>query len=183
MRTVLSVEQKLETAEDHPLAVEGHRLRIHHLRKPRVLHHLRIDPIAVRARLVHDPGENHGLAGLELDAARERRPLSDLDIVGDIFPELESAVTAPNLAHRLGHATVGLEILLRDWHDESIDVSHVNAPFCCAQKSNWTCRLRVTGDRAAWAATGPAPPALIARRAFSGWQGHSRNPCRPFRPC
>ena len=37
----------------------------------RVLHHLRVDPIAVRARLVRDVGEHHRLAGLELDAPRE----------------------------------------------------------------------------------------------------------------
>src|SRR5262249_13606123 len=148
-----------------------------------VLHHFRIDPIAVRARLVHDPGENHGLAGLELDAAWERRPLSHFDVVGDIFPELESAVTAPNLAHRLRHATVGLEVLLRDWHDESIDVSHVNAPFCCAQKTQLDVQAAWQQDRAAWAATGLLPPPLIARQALSGWPGHSRNPCRPCRPC
>src|SRR5258708_32247201 len=90
--TALRADQELEPAKDHALAVEQHRLRIHHLGESRVLHDLRVDAIAMRARLVHDPGEDHGLAGLELDALRERRPLSDLDVVGDELPELERAV-------------------------------------------------------------------------------------------
>src|ERR1700704_434032 len=96
--TALRADQELESAEDHALAVEGHRLRIHHLCEPGILHDFRVDAIAMRARLVDDPGEDHGLAGLELDALRERRPLSHLDVLGDVFPELEGAVIAPDLA-------------------------------------------------------------------------------------
>ena len=95
----------------------------------RVLHHFRVDAIAMRSRLICDPGEDHGLTGLELDAARERRPLSNLDVFRDVFPELEGAVIAPNLACLPRHAAIGLQIFLRNGHDESIHVLHVNAPL------------------------------------------------------
>src|SRR5436309_9725440 len=108
---VLHLEQNLEAAEDHAFAVERHRLRIHHLREPRILHDLRVDAVAVGARLVCDPGEDHGLALLELDAARERRPLARLDVVGDAFAILERAALPPDLAGLLRHAAVVLGIL------------------------------------------------------------------------
>ena len=70
---LLRLDHDVEPAVDHALAVEGHRLRIHHLGEARDLSCLSVDAIAMGARLVDDPGENHCFAGLELDAAWERR--------------------------------------------------------------------------------------------------------------
>src|SRR5437763_13473146 len=108
----LGADQKFEAAKDHALAVEGQRLRVHHLREPRVLHHFGIDAIAMRTRFIRDPREDDCLAGLELDAARERCPLAKLDVVGDVLAEIESAVIAPNPARLFGHAAVSLELVL-----------------------------------------------------------------------
>src|SRR3546814_17089001 len=64
-----------EPAPDHALAVERHALRIH-AGEARVGHHLLVDAIALRARLVDDPCKHPDLAGLELDALRERGVLA-----------------------------------------------------------------------------------------------------------
>src|SRR6266568_5837780 len=45
------IDQDLEPAPEHALAVERHRLRVHHLRHALVLHDLGGDAVAVRARL------------------------------------------------------------------------------------------------------------------------------------
>ena len=52
----------LEPAPNHALAIEWQVFRIHHFGKPRVLHHLGIDLIAVLAGLVDDPGKPDRLA-------------------------------------------------------------------------------------------------------------------------
>src|SRR5712691_12492172 len=48
------IDQDLEPAPEHALAVERHRLRVHHLRYALVLHDLGVDAVAMRSRLVHD---------------------------------------------------------------------------------------------------------------------------------
>jgi hypothetical protein len=58
------VDDDLEAAVDHPLGVERHRLRVHLVGQPRVLHHLGVDAVAMRSRPEHDPGEHHRLASL-----------------------------------------------------------------------------------------------------------------------
>ena len=63
------VDQDLESAVDHALVVEGHRLRVH-LGQPRVLHYLGVDLVAMRARLEHDPREHRRLARLEREQPR-----------------------------------------------------------------------------------------------------------------
>src|SRR3954451_821844 len=127
-RNASPLDQNLEPAEDHPFAVERQGLRIHYACHPRVLHDLGVDAVAMRPRPVHDVGKDHGLATLELDAARERRPLSHFDIVGDAFAKSERAVIAPDLAELLRNAAVDLEILGRDRNDESIDIGHRTSP-------------------------------------------------------
>ena len=97
---------------------------IHHRFEPRIGHHLGVDPVALRARLVGDPGEHHGLARLQLDAARKRGELADLDVVGDPFAVIQRAVFAPDLAGFLRHPGVGREVFLRDGDDEAIDIGH-----------------------------------------------------------
>src|SRR5262245_21487928 len=83
---------RLEPAVDHALGVERHRLRVHHAGEARVLHHLRVDAIPVRARLEDDPRKEHDLAGLELDALRKRGELSWLDVIREALDVLERAV-------------------------------------------------------------------------------------------
>src|SRR3954447_4166143 len=123
-----SLDQHLESAQDHPFAVERQSLRIHDARHPRVLHDLGVDAVAMRPRLVQDVGKDHGLAALELDAARERRPFSHFDIVGDAFAKCERAVIAPDLAELPRNAAVHLEIPGRNRNDESIDIAHRTSP-------------------------------------------------------
>src|SRR5207237_5022001 len=69
-RGYLHLHQVLEPAIDQPLAVEWRRFRIHHRLEPRIGHHLGVDLVALRAGFISDPGEDHGLARLQLDAAR-----------------------------------------------------------------------------------------------------------------
>src|SRR5688572_32682575 len=124
----LGVDQNLETAVDHALRVEGHRLRIHHVSQARVFHYLRVDTIAMRARFKYDPRKHHRLTGFELDALGEGRALSRFYVVGDAFPELEGAVLEPDLARLLGNAAIGPQVFLRDGQDKSIDVLHLKPP-------------------------------------------------------
>ena len=82
-------DQDLESAVDHALAVEGHRLRIHHLCQARIFHYLCVHAIAMRSRLEHDPREHHRLAALELDPSRERNhPLYIEVVTGALLPPL-----------------------------------------------------------------------------------------------
>src|SRR5882672_2379196 len=76
----LRLDEDLEAAVEHAFVVEGHGLGIHHLR---------VDAITMRARLEHDPRERHRLAGLELDASRERHAHLHVQVVADTFPVLE----------------------------------------------------------------------------------------------
>src|SRR4030095_8107925 len=119
-----ALDQDLESAPEHALAVERHCLGVHHLRQPRILHDFRIDAIAFRARLVDDVGEHDRLSGLELDALRERRVLARLDVVGDALDVFEGAVVAPDLTRLLRHAPIGCQVLLRNGYYISIYVSH-----------------------------------------------------------
>src|SRR5512144_2398126 len=85
----------LETAVRHPLHVERHRLRVHHRLQTRVLHHLRVDPISVSARLVDDPGEDDRLARLGLRQAGKAP--ARFQVIPYGFDVVEGAVLAPHL--------------------------------------------------------------------------------------
>src|SRR6266576_3741996 len=123
------LHETLEPAIDHALGVERQRLGVHHAGQPLVGHHPGVDAVALRARLVGDPGNHHGLARLELDAARERGALADLDVLGHPFAIFQRAMLAPDLARLLCQAAVGLEIFLRHRDNKSIDVSHLRSSF------------------------------------------------------
>src|SRR5262249_4675011 len=125
----LEINHSLEAAPDHALGVEGHRCRIHHLGEALILHHFRIYAVAVGARLVDDVGEEDGLAGLLLDAARKGRSLSPRDVIGDAFAKLQRTVLAPDLACLCRHTAVRRELLLWNRHEKSIDVTHPTAPW------------------------------------------------------
>src|SRR5687768_10639288 len=102
----LDVDHDFEPAPEHTLSVERHRLRIHIGRDAGVFHDLGIDAIAVGPRLVHDPRENHRLAGLQFHTLRKRRDLSRLDVVGDALTKLERAVLAPDLSSLASQAAI-----------------------------------------------------------------------------
>src|SRR5258706_1873689 len=118
------VDDDLEAAEDHALAVERHRLRIHHVFQARIGHHLLHDPVAVRAVLVDDVREPHHLVLLQLHRLRERSPLSRLHVVGDALLVVERAMVAPDLPGRARHLHVRLALLLRYRQYEPVHVSH-----------------------------------------------------------
>ena len=101
---------------------------LHHLGDARVFHHLRHHLVAMRARLVDDPGEHDRLALLELHAARERGALAVRNVVGDAFIELQRAMLEPDLRGLLRHAAVCGELLLLHRKDKSIDVVHCDLP-------------------------------------------------------
>src|SRR5687768_18585704 len=75
------------------------------------------------ARLEHDPGEDHGLAGLGPEPAREGRSPFDAQVLADALTVLEGAVLAPDLAGLLCHPAVGVHVLLRHRQDVAIDIS------------------------------------------------------------
>ncbi len=70
----LGFDQDPESAVNHSLAVERHRLWVHHPRQARVLHHLGVDAVAMRARLEHDPRKNKVSPGLSLTLRRNATP-------------------------------------------------------------------------------------------------------------
>src|SRR5712691_186829 len=125
------IDHDLEPAPEHALAVERHGLRVHHLRQALVLHDLGVDAVAMRARLVHNVGEHHRLAGFQLDALRERGVLARFDVVGQALDVFQRSVVPPDLARRLRHAPVGRQFPLRDRYHNSIYVLHVSPPMSC----------------------------------------------------
>jgi hypothetical protein len=116
----LPIYDRLESAVDHPLDVEGHLLvRLHAL----VGHHLRVHLVTVRARLVGDEGEHDGLVALGLHAQRERRDLALRHVVGDALAVVQRAVLHPDLAGLAGDPAVVGDLVLRYRQYESIDVA------------------------------------------------------------
>src|SRR5882672_990288 len=147
---MLEGNHPLEPAEHHALAVERHRLRIHHVREPRILHRLRVHTIAILARFVNDPREPHLFALLELHALREGSVLADFDVVSHALVVTECAVVRPNLAGLQGHLLVLVAIAARYRNHESVDIGHDSSPWpnCSAasraynslSRSNCSCR-------------------------------------------
>lgn len=112
----------LKPAEGHVLDVERHRLQIH-IREARVLHHLCLDAIAMHSRLEYDPRKKHCFAAFELDHVRKRHSHLYVQLVADVFPELEVSVL-PHLTPTglLRDAAVSIDIALRHCQNKSIDV-------------------------------------------------------------
>src|SRR5437899_5949934 len=118
------IDHDLESAPEHALAVEWHRLRVHHLRQALVLHDLGHDAVAMRARLVHDVGEHHRLAGFQLDALRERRALARLHVIGRALVILERAVLAPDFSGKPRQAAIRRQLPLRYRYHDCVHVVH-----------------------------------------------------------
>src|SRR5688572_27945004 len=127
------IDNRPESAVHHALHIKRHRFRIHLRGELRILHHLGIDAIAMRPRLVDDPGEHHRLAWLQSSQARERNAHLHLEVVAEALAELERAVLSPDATRFLRYTAVGVDVLLRDGDDESVDVWHRVLP--CKRKS------------------------------------------------
>src|SRR5687768_790906 len=80
-------------------------------------------------RFVDDPREHHRLAGLQFDRAPERHPHLHVEVIAYAFPEFERPVVAPDPGCRPGHPAIGLHLLLRDGHNESVDIWHRTPPW------------------------------------------------------
>src|SRR5712691_8589619 len=103
----------LEPAVEHALAVERHRLGVHHAREALVLHDLAHNAVAMLAILVDDPGKPDDLVLLQLDALRERGVLARLHVVRDALPVLERAVLPADPSHLPRDAKIGLLVPFR----------------------------------------------------------------------
>src|SRR5688572_747865 len=90
------IDNRPESAVHHALYVKRHRFRIHLRGELRVLHHLGIDAIAMRPRLVDNPGEHHCLAWLQSGRTGEGNAHLHLEVVADALAELERAVLSPD---------------------------------------------------------------------------------------
>src|SRR5215204_1040000 len=75
-RACRELYETLESAPEHALPVEGHALGIHHVLHARVFHHLRVDAVAVLARVIENPRKRADLVLLQLHALRKRRELA-----------------------------------------------------------------------------------------------------------
>src|ERR687898_2190666 len=93
MNCMSELDDGLEAAPEHALAVERHVLRVHVLLPLRVrrelLHDPLVDSVALAARAVDDEREHDDFAALQLHAARKRRSLADVDVVGHVLDVLE----------------------------------------------------------------------------------------------
>src|SRR5687767_7625437 len=96
MYCMSELDDRLEAAPEHALAVERHVLRVHVLLplgvRHEVLHDLLVDAVALAARAVDDEREDDRFAALQLHAPRKRGPLADIDVVGHRFDVLKGAI-------------------------------------------------------------------------------------------
>ena len=85
--SVAGIDDHLEAAKDHPLAVERHRvgLRI----EARVGHHFFLHPVARFLRRPDHPREDHCFVGLALDRHGKRRHLAVRHVVAPAFHHLD----------------------------------------------------------------------------------------------
>src|SRR5688572_24277143 len=139
------LDDRLEAAPEHALAVERQVLRVHVLLPLRirfeVLHRLAVDTVALATRAVDDEREHDDLAAFQLHAPRERGALADIDVVRDRLHVLERAVLHPDLAGVLRHAPVSRQVPARDRQYVSIHVAHASSccflkTGCCAMKAS-----------------------------------------------
>src|SRR5688572_33314441 len=84
MACMSELDDRLEPAPEHPLAVERHVLRVHELLplgiRHEVLHHFLVDAIALAARAVDDEREHDDFAALQFHAPGKRWSLADIDV-------------------------------------------------------------------------------------------------------
>jgi transcriptional regulator with XRE-family HTH domain len=117
------VHEDLEAAVEHSLHVERHRFWID-ARHSRILHDLGVHAIAMRPRLVHDPGEDDGLAPFQLELCRKRRGALGTEVVPYALPVLQGSVLPPDFSRQARDAPVGGKVLLPNGQNEAIDVRH-----------------------------------------------------------
>src|SRR5215207_2622336 len=106
MTDLLHVYEHFEPAIGHALHVERHVLGAH-ARQALILHDLGQDLVAMSARLVDDPGENHDLTLLRPRALLERPGALLYQMIPDALAVFERAVIHPHLAGLDCDAAVG----------------------------------------------------------------------------
>ena len=72
MAETSGINHDFEAAVGDAFRVERHLFRLHHAGQSRIFHCLVVHLIAMGARLVHEPRENHGFAAFWFHHARER---------------------------------------------------------------------------------------------------------------
>ena len=97
---LLEVDHDLESTEGHALHIEGHGLRVHHLRHPRIFHNLRIHAVAMGARLVENPRKEDCLAWLCFREARKWDPHFRFKVLADALHIVQRAMFLPDPARR-----------------------------------------------------------------------------------
>ena len=105
--TAANVDEWIEAAEDHALAVERH---LRHLLHARIGHHLFVRGVARRLVGVLHPAEDHGLIRGCLDRALE---IVELALGNIVAPGLDHAVGTEFLEHRqrlAGMFEIGLPV-------------------------------------------------------------------------
>src|SRR5688500_15516343 len=129
MYCMSELDDRLEAAPEHALAVERHVLRVHELLPLRirheVLHDSLVDAVTLAARAIDDERKHDDLAALQLHAPGKRGPLADLDVIRHRLHVLERAVLHPDLAGVPRHAPVSRQLIARDRQHVSIHVTHV----------------------------------------------------------
>jgi fructose-1,6-bisphosphatase I len=118
------VEDLLEPAVNHPLAVERH-VGVLHARVVHRLLHAGVTHFAGRPR---DPRERHRFVRFQLHGLRERRGLAGRDVVAPTLHDPSGAVLLEHFGGLLGVAEVFIAIGSRTCGDETIDVLHVSPP-------------------------------------------------------
>src|SRR6476619_1142145 len=185
------LDDDLEPPHCHALHVEGHRLRVHHGLHSRVLHHFRVDAIAIGLRLVDDPGEDDRLPTPELRQFRETPPR--LELVSHGLEIFERAVLAPDLPGLLRDPAVGGQFLLRQRNHETIDVTgHGESPLFISERESesiisYAARPGSTDPRRRPRDRGrpssrERPVCPGSRRSRSSGESETGNTPPPFRP-
>src|SRR4029077_19750452 len=139
------LDDRIEPAHDHALAVEGHVLA--HLLHARIVHELLVRGVAFLPRRIFEPGEDDLLIGLGVDRFTK---VGDLALWDVAVPRFDHPADADVLDERgkLGRVLpVGVLIRFGHGHDESLEIGHATAPsgsgWCSRNTASWS-------DKACW---------------------------------
>ena len=120
------IDDRVESADDHPLAVERHLAA--HLRHARVAHHLLVRGIARRLVGIFEPAENDRLVGLRLHGALEVVDLAVGDIVAPAFDHARDAEFLEQRCRIGGMLAIGFLVRGRHRDHKSFYIGHLVSP-------------------------------------------------------
>src|SRR5438094_1117703 len=145
MAETSGINHDLAAAVGHAFRVERHLFRLHRPGQSRIFHCLVVHLIAMGARLVHDPRENHGFACFGFTT-----PGNDFTLI--VFKSspthsrnLSAAIFPPDLGAFGRDTTIRGKVFLWNGQDISIDIFHSNflqgyrfafAAICTATRSS-----------------------------------------------